>query len=63
VEAFKAMGKDISRASHQAMRSLVCAQCHAEYFFDKQRPDAPGVAYLTFPWEYGATADAAFTYY
>jgi nitrite reductase (cytochrome c-552) len=63
VEAFKAMGKDISRASHQAMRSLVCAQCHAEYFFDKQRPDAPEVAYLTFPWEYGTTADAAFTYY
>lgn len=63
VEAFKSMGKDVSRASHQDMRSLVCAQCHVEYFFDKNRPDAPDVAYLTFPWEYGITAEAALTYY
>ena len=30
-EGFKAMGRDISEASHQEMRSLVCAQCHVEY--------------------------------
>ena len=36
VEAFANMGKDITLASHQEMRSLVCAQCHVEYYFNKQ---------------------------
>lgn len=63
IEAFKAMGKDISKASHQEMRSLVCAQCHVEYYFDKHRSDAPDVAYLTFPWKYGTSADSALKYY
>jgi nitrite reductase (cytochrome c-552) len=63
VEAFQAMGKDISKASHQEMRSLVCAQCHVEYYFNKHRPDAPDVTYLTFPWKYGTGADQALRYY
>jgi nitrite reductase (cytochrome c-552) len=28
IEAFQRQGKDIKNASHQEMRSLVCAQCH-----------------------------------
>ncbi|HNY01252.1 MAG TPA: ammonia-forming cytochrome c nitrite reductase [Bacteroidales bacterium] len=63
IEAFQAMGKDISKASHQEMRSLVCAQCHVEYYFDKKRPDAPEIAYLTFPWKNGMNADSALAYY
>jgi nitrite reductase (cytochrome c-552) len=63
VEAFQSMGKDISKASHQEMRSLVCAQCHVEYYFDKKRPDALDVAYLTFPWKLGMTADSVLKYY
>ena len=63
IEAFKAMGRDISKATHQEMRSLVCAQCHVEYYFDKHRQDAPDVAYLTFPWKYGTSADSALKYY
>lgn len=52
VEAFARMGRDIERASHQEMRSLVCAQCHVEYYF------RPGDNYLVFPWgEDGLTAD------
>lgn len=62
-EAFQAMGKDISKATHQEMRSLVCAQCHVEYYFDKSRPDAKDVAYLTFPWKFGLNADSALKYY
>lgn len=62
-EAFTAMGKDLSNATHQEMRSLVCAQCHVEYYFDKKRPDAPDVAYLTFPWKLGTSADSALKYY
>jgi len=63
IEAFQAMGKDISKATHQEMRSLVCAQCHVEYYFDKKRPDAEGIAYLTFPWKRGTGADSILRYY
>lgn len=63
IEAFQAMGKDISKATNQEMRSLVCAQCHVEYYFDKKRPDAIDIAYLTFPWKLGLTADSALKYY
>ena len=55
VEAFDAMGKDINKATHNEMRSLVCAQCHVEYYFDKKGHD--GVPYLTFPWDNGFSAE------
>jgi len=61
VEAFERMGKDITRASHQEMRSLVCAQCHVEYYFNKNV--AEGAAYLTFPWDKGFSAEAMEEYY
>lgn len=61
VEAFNRMGKDITKASHQEMRSLVCAQCHVEYYFDKKKVE--GVAYLTFPWDKGMGVDAMEQYY
>ena len=63
VEAYEAMGQDIKRASHQEMRSLVCAQCHVEYYFDKKRPTAEGANYLTFPWKDGKTVEAMEAYY
>jgi len=44
IEAFKATGRDIANATPQEMRSLVCAQCHVEYYF---KGDGK---YLTFPW-------------
>ncbi|NOY96522.1 MAG: ammonia-forming cytochrome c nitrite reductase [Chlorobi bacterium] len=61
IEAFDRMGKDITKASHQEMRSLVCAQCHVEYYFDKKKVD--GAAYLTFPWDNGLTVEAMEKYY
>ncbi|MGD9928497.1 MAG: ammonia-forming cytochrome c nitrite reductase [Mangrovibacterium sp.] len=61
IEAFQAMGKDITKASHQEMRSLVCAQCHVEYYFNKKTVE--GAEYLTFPWVNGMTADGAEEYY
>ncbi len=63
VEAFDAMGKDINKATHQEMRSLVCAQCHVEYYFDKKKPGIEGTPYLTFPWKNGMSAEAMETYY
>jgi len=61
IETFQRMGKDVTKASHQEMRSLVCAQCHVEYYFDKHKVE--GVGYLTFPWDNGMTMDGAEKYY
>jgi nitrite reductase (cytochrome c-552) len=60
VEAFERMGKNIEDASHQEMRSLVCAQCHVEYYFDKSDGKQN---YLTFPWDNGFTAEDMEAYY
>ncbi|MBN2262147.1 MAG: ammonia-forming cytochrome c nitrite reductase [Prolixibacteraceae bacterium] len=61
VEAFNRRGIDITKSSHQDMRSLVCAQCHVEYYFNKKKIE--GVQYLTFPWDNGLSVDAAEAYY
>ena len=61
VEAFSNMGKDITKASHQEMRSLVCAQCHVEYYFNKQMEE--GVQYLVFPWKNGTSVEEIEKYY
>ncbi len=58
IEAFQRRGININKATHQEMRSLVCAQCHVEYYF-KGKEDK----YLTFPWDNGFTADSAEAYY
>ncbi|BDD00305.1 ammonia-forming cytochrome c nitrite reductase [Persicobacter psychrovividus] len=59
-EAFERQGKDIEKASHQEMRSLVCAQCHVEYYFDKSEGKQN---YLTFPWDKGTTVEDMEAYY
>ncbi len=62
IEAFEARGEDISKATHQEMRSLVCAQCHVEYYFNNETP-VKGVPYLTFPWTNGYRAEDMEKYY
>ncbi|MEM4409294.1 MAG: ammonia-forming cytochrome c nitrite reductase subunit c552, partial [Candidatus Caldarchaeum sp.] len=57
IEAFQRIGKDISKATHQEMRSLVCAQCHVEYYFKGDKK------YLTFPFDDGFSAEAFEKYY
>ncbi|MFN3638116.1 MAG: ammonia-forming cytochrome c nitrite reductase [Chloroherpetonaceae bacterium] len=57
VEAFERQGKDITKATHQEMRSLVCAQCHVEYYFKGEDK------YLTFPWDKGFSADSMEAYF
>ncbi len=61
IEAYEARGMDISKVSHQEMRSLVCAQCHVEYYFNKKMIE--GVQYLVFPWLNGTTAEEIEKYY
>ena len=63
IEAFEAMGEDITKSTHQEMRSLVCAQCHVEYYFNKNVPGKEGVPYLVFPWKNGFTAENMEKYY
>jgi nitrite reductase (cytochrome c-552) len=57
-EAFANMGRDITKATHQEMRSLVCAQCHVEYYFKGKEEK-----YLTFPWHKGLSVDDMEAYY
>jgi nitrite reductase (cytochrome c-552) len=63
VEAFERQGKKMSDFTHNEMRSLVCAQCHVEYYFNKKRPGAEGANYLTYPWDKGFKAEDMEKYY
>ena len=56
-EAFQRRGDDVTKQSHQHMRSLVCAQCHTEYYF---KGDGK---YLTFPHDKGFTVEDIEKYY
>ncbi len=56
-EAWQRVGKDVNKATHQEMRSLVCAQCHTEYYFKGEGK------YLTFPQDSGITVEAMEKYY
>ncbi|MDX9720906.1 MAG: ammonia-forming cytochrome c nitrite reductase subunit c552 [Myxococcota bacterium] len=69
-EAFERQGRDIDSASHQEMRSLVCAQCHVEYYFanDPDQDQGPQTFakkgnYLAFPWDEGRGIEAIEAYY
>jgi nitrite reductase (cytochrome c-552) len=57
VEAFERRGIDVQKATQQEMRSLVCAQCHVEYYM---KGDSK---YLTFPWDKGFTVEEMEAYY
>ncbi|MDC9722326.1 MAG: ammonia-forming cytochrome c nitrite reductase [Urechidicola sp.] len=67
--ALKAAGKpSFEESTHQVKRSLVCAQCHSEYYFKKEKwTDKDGVEKIakvvTFPWQNGLTAEGAEKYY
>jgi len=53
--------------THQDMRSLVCAQCHAEYYFKKTDWEDKGekktAMVVTFPWSKGLSAENMEEYY
>jgi len=56
-EALVAQGKDWSTFTRQEMRTVVCANCHVEYYF------AGEGKYLTFPWKDGTDIDSIYKYY
>ncbi|MGB9589469.1 MAG: ammonia-forming cytochrome c nitrite reductase subunit c552, partial [Candidatus Hydrothermia bacterium] len=57
IEGLIAMGKDTAALTENDMRSLVCAQCHSEYYFEGPEK------YLVFPWKYGTTVEAMERFY
>ncbi len=67
--ALKAAGlKTFEESTHQEKRSLVCAQCHVEYYFKKTDwTDAQGnkktAAVVTLPWANGLTVEGMEKYY
>ena len=56
-EALTAQGKDWRTFTRQEMRSVVCANCHVEYYF------AGEGKYLVFPWEDGTRIENISAYY
>ena len=56
-EALIAQGKDWQTFSRQEMRTIVCANCHVEYYF------AGEGKYLTFPWKNGTRIENIAQYY
>ncbi len=56
-EALKAQGKDWRTFTRQEMRTVVCANCHVEYYF---KGDGK---YLTFPWANGTKIENIADYY
>lgn len=66
--ALEASGKDLDSITHQEMRSLVCAQCHSEYYFlPTEYTNAKGeekvAKVVTFPWAEGLSAENMEDYY
>lgn len=56
-EALTKQGKDWRTFTRQEMRTIVCANCHVEYYFEGEGN------YLTFPWEKGTRIENIAEYY
>lgn len=57
IEAMQRRGIDVTKASREEMRSYVCGQCHAEYYF------APGTNRVVLPWDNGLKPEQMYEYY
>lgn len=56
-EALEKQGKDWRTFTRQEMRTIVCANCHVEYYFEGEGN------YLVFPWENGTRIEDIAEYY
>jgi nitrite reductase (cytochrome c-552) len=57
IEAMQRTGVDLKNSSREAMRSYVCGQCHAEYYFE------PESKKVVFPWDKGLQPSQTYAYY
>ena len=60
--------KPFADATHQDMRTLVCVQCHSEYYFKKtewtnDKGEKQTAKVVTFPWDNGFSAEDIEKYY
>ena len=65
-DGLKAQGSKttLDNATQQDMRSMVCAQCHVEYYFQKTPlKDGKTAAVVTLPWKKGTNVDDMEKYY
>ena len=56
IEAMERRGIDVSKASRQEKRTLVCAQCHVTYYFTDTHK-------VVFPWDEGLKVEDQIRYY
>lgn len=56
-EALERQGRDWRVFTRQEMRTVVCANCHVEYYFKGEGK------YLTFPWDNGTKVEEIIEYY
>ena len=59
-EALERQGKDWREASRDEMRTLVCAQCHVEYYFETK--DHGVAAKPHFPWDNGMNPEQIYEF-
>ncbi|MDA8235351.1 MAG: ammonia-forming cytochrome c nitrite reductase subunit c552 [Clostridia bacterium] len=57
INAFKRQGKDVNASTRKEMRTYVCAQCHNEYYFDKDTKEVIN------PWDNGLNPRNIVDYY
>jgi nitrite reductase (cytochrome c-552) len=57
IEAMQRRGIDVAKAGREDMRSYVCGQCHAEYYFE------PRTSRVIFPWDKGTHPEQMYAYY
>ncbi|WP_168926918.1 ammonia-forming nitrite reductase cytochrome c552 subunit [Shewanella donghaensis] len=58
--ALEAIDKPFDKASRKDKQSMVCGQCHVEYYFEKT---ADRKGYVKFPWDNGTTVEDMEVYY
>ncbi len=56
-DGLKALGKDPKKMSNQDNKSLVCAQCHSEYYFSGENKE------VVFPWAKGIEGENVEKYF
>ncbi|GLS83339.1 ammonia-forming nitrite reductase cytochrome c552 subunit [Paraferrimonas haliotis] len=58
--AFEAIDMPFAKASRKDKQTMVCSQCHVEYYFEKT---ADKKGFVKFPWDGGTTVEAMEAYY
>ncbi|KFZ39204.1 cytochrome C nitrite reductase [Shewanella mangrovi] len=58
--AFETIGQPFDKATRNQKQSMVCSQCHVEYYFEKVDGRK---GFVKFPWDNGTSVEAMESYY